>query len=88
MAYQQNFDDFCPVERRICPNAPDRILLAQKKAPILERLARKSHYEAVAKSNSERTKQKTIVVQMDNDEKLAINQPTISPVSKPVSKVY
>lgn len=67
-------------------DAPDRILLAQKKAPILERLARKSHYEAVAKSNSERTKQKTIVVQMDNDEKLAINQPTISPVSKPEPK--
>ena len=50
-------------------DAPDRILLAQKKAPILERLARKSHYEAVAKSNSERTKQKSIVVQMDNNEK-------------------
>lgn len=67
-------------------DAPDRILLAQKKAPILERLARKSHYEAVAKSNSERTNQKAIVVQMDNDEKLAINQPTVSPVPKPETK--
>lgn len=48
----------------------DMILLAQKKAPILERMARKSHYDAVTKSNSERAKKNPIVVKIDNDEKI------------------
>lgn len=48
----------------------DMILLAQKKAPILERMARKSHYDAVSKSNSERAKKNPIVVKIDNDEKI------------------
>ena len=50
--------------------APDRILLAQKKAPILERLARKKVSETTAKSNSEKPRKATFsFVQMDNNEK-------------------
>lgn len=49
-----------------------------------ERTARKSHYEAVAKSNSERTKQKSIVVQMDKTKKEPILP--VKPEQKPEPK--
>jgi hypothetical protein len=48
-------------------DAPDRILLAQKKAPILERLARKKQVEAGAK-NIEKYNE-TSFVQMDKTSK-------------------
>lgn len=75
-------------------DAPDRILLAQKKAPILERLAKQRQREYYGNQYDNRTvvqmdkspSSETSFVQMDNDEKLAINQPTIRPVSKPEPK--
>lgn len=68
--------------------APDRILLAQKKAPILERLARKKVSETTAKSNSEKPRKATFsFVQMDKTEKAETeNKPIIRPVSKPELK--
>lgn len=65
-------------------DAPDRILLAQKKAPILEKLARKKVSETTAKSNSEKPRKATFsFVQMDKTEKSeTADKSIISPISK------
>lgn len=58
-------------------DAPDRILLAQKKAPILERLAREKQLKTL-KQNSENR-----FVQMDKTENAVEEPKTIEPISKP-----
>lgn len=76
--------------------APDRILLAQKKAPILERLAREKQLKTL-KQNSENRfvqmdkteKEEIAFVQMDksyHEKTEKTIQPTISHVSKPEPK--
>lgn len=61
-------------------DAPDRILLAQKKAPILERLAREKQLKTL-KQNSENR-----FIQMDKTENAVEEPKTIEPIPKPEPK--
>lgn len=66
-------------------SAPDRILLAQKKAPILERMAKKRISETTAKSNVKRAlkTENLSFIQMDKPEIKIAEQPKTTAPEKP-----